>query len=35
MPEICCDTCPLSPTCEEINDFERDVLRLAEDGDDG
>ena len=26
--EICCDTCPLAPTCEEISDFERDVLGL-------
>jgi hypothetical protein len=33
---ICCDTCPLAPTCEEIEDFERDVLRLHEEwGDDG
>lgn len=30
MAEICCDTCPYAPTCEEINDFERDVLRLGE-----
>jgi len=21
MHEICCDCCPLSPTCEEENDF--------------
>lgn len=28
--EICCDTCPFTPTCEEIDDFERDVLRLGE-----
>lgn len=27
---ICCDTCPYYPTCEEIEDFERDVLRLHE-----
>jgi hypothetical protein len=26
--EICCDTCPYAPTCEEIDDFERDVLHL-------
>ena len=25
----CCDTCPYSPTCEEIADFEADVLRLG------
>lgn len=30
MTEICCDTCPYAPTCEEIRDFERDVLRLCE-----
>ena len=28
---ICCDTCPYEPTCEEINDFERDVLHLDDD----
>lgn len=27
---ICCDTCPYYPTCEEIEDFERDVLGLDE-----
>ena len=27
---ICCDTCPYMLTCEEIEDFERDVLRLHE-----
>jgi hypothetical protein len=27
---ICCDTCPYYPTCEEIEDFERDVLGLQE-----
>ena len=21
IPEICCDTCPYSPTCEEERDF--------------
>lgn len=29
---ICCDTCPLSPTCEEEDDFRRDVLGLDDDG---
>jgi len=28
---ICCDTCPYWPTCEEIEDFERDVLHLTND----
>ncbi len=23
--EICCDTCPMSPTCEEYNDFLADI----------
>lgn len=23
--ELCCDTCPLSPTCEEERDFLRDI----------
>lgn len=23
---ICCDTCPYFPTCEEVDDFKRDVL---------
>lgn len=27
---VCCDTCPYLPTCEEIADLERDVLRLGE-----
>lgn len=27
---ICCDTCPLAPTCEEVEDFERDILHLHE-----
>jgi hypothetical protein len=31
--EICCDTCPYAPTCEEISDFERDVLGLTDDAD--
>jgi len=31
--EICCDTCPFTPTCEEIADFERDVLHLDDDDD--
>ena len=26
----CCDTCPCWPTCEEIEDFERDVLRMGD-----
>lgn len=30
VAEICCDTCPFEPTCEEIRDFERDVLGLGE-----
>lgn len=25
---ICCDTCPYSPTCEEEEDFRREVLGL-------
>lgn len=25
LREICCDTCPLDPTCEEENDFLRDI----------
>jgi len=33
---ICCDTCPYYPTCEEVEDFERDALGLHDDwGDDG
>jgi hypothetical protein len=27
----CCDTCPLSPTCEEIEDFARDALGMSDD----
>ena len=27
---ICCDTCPYSPTCEERDDFMREVLGLDE-----
>lgn len=30
VAEICCDTCPYTPTCEEIQDFERDVLHLGD-----
>jgi hypothetical protein len=30
LREICCDSCPLSPTCEEENDFLRDI-GLADD----
>lgn len=26
--EVCCDTCPYAPTCEEVRDFERDVLGI-------
>lgn len=25
LREICCDTCPMSPTCEEHNDFLADI----------
>ena len=28
--EICCDSCPYYPTCEEINDFHRDIGLLAD-----
>jgi hypothetical protein len=28
---ICCDTCPYSPTCEEEEDFAREVLGLDDD----
>lgn len=28
---ICCDTCPYSPTCEERDEFRREVLGLDED----
>lgn len=31
IPEICCDTCPYSPTCEEERDFLLDALSLDED----
>ena len=31
LPEICCDTCPYSPACEEERDFLTDVLGLNED----
>jgi hypothetical protein len=31
---VCCDTCPFYPTCEEVRDFERDVLRLHEEWED-
>jgi hypothetical protein len=33
LPEICCDTCPYDPTCEDERDFLRDVLGLDENGD--
>lgn len=29
---ICCDTCPYLPTCEEVDDFNREVLGLDEFG---
>jgi hypothetical protein len=29
---ICCDTCPYSPTCEEEDDFLRQIFGLDEDG---
>lgn len=29
---ICCDTCPYFPTCEELDDFKRDVLGIDEFG---
>ena len=28
---ICCDTCPYNPTCEEEEDFRREVLGLDDD----
>lgn len=28
---ICCDTCPFAVTCEEQEDFLRDVLGLDDD----
>ena len=28
---ICCDTCPYSPTCEEEEDFIRDIFGLDDD----
>ena len=27
---ICCDSCPFSPTCEEEDDFLRDIFGLDE-----
>ena len=34
LREICCDSCPYSPTCEEYNDFLRDIGLVGnEDGD--
>ena len=30
--EICCDSCPYSPTCEEENDFLRDIGLADDDG---
>lgn len=26
LKPICCDTCPFDPTCEDENDFLRDVF---------
>lgn len=31
---ICCDTCPYYPTCEEIDDFARDLLGLDDEAED-
>ncbi len=28
---ICCDSCPYSPTCEEEEDFLRDIFGLDDD----
>ncbi len=28
---ICCDSCPYSPTCEEEQDFLRDIFGLDDD----
>jgi hypothetical protein len=33
LREICCDTCPYTPTCEEQNDFLRDILLADDDPD--
>lgn len=27
---ICCDSCPYWPTCEEVDEFNREVLGLDE-----
>ena len=35
LPEICCDTCPYSPTCEEERDFLIDALSLDSDFEEG
>ena len=32
LPEICCDTCPYNPTCEDERDFLKDVFHLDDDG---
>ncbi len=34
MVNICCDTCPLAPSCEEINDFEAYIFGFNDDYDD-
>jgi hypothetical protein len=34
LREICCDTCPYSPTCEDYNEFLRDI-GLADDDERG
>lgn len=31
---ICCDSCPYWPTCEEEDDFRREVLGLDDDYED-
>lgn len=31
---ICCDTCPFSPTCEEEDDFRRQIFGLDDEGQD-
>ena len=33
LREICCDSCPLYPTCEEENEFLRDIGQADEWGD--
>ena len=33
LREICCDSCPLYPTCEEENEFLRDIGLADEWGD--